>query len=61
MNNGVNETKIVMAHFVSKLILITISYLISIIIFVPLNIVIFHQYAGVRGVISLSLIYFSYS
>ena len=56
-SNGVNEKSIVLAHFVSKMILITISYLLSLVIFVPLNLELFKQYTGVRGVVSLSFLY----
>jgi len=58
-SNGVSETKIVLSHFLSKLLLITISYLVSIAIFVPLNLVLFKEYAGLRGVIALSYLYLS--
>lgn len=56
-SNGVNETKIVLSHFISKLLLITISYIASIVVFVPLNLLLFKEYAGLRGVISLSYLY----
>ena len=36
-NNGVSETKIVLSHFVSQLILLTVSYVVSVAIFLPLN------------------------
>lgn len=55
--NNISETKIVMSHFVSKLILISISYLISTALFIGLNLLIFKEYTGIRGFISLSYIY----
>ncbi len=56
-SNGVSEDKIVLSHFFSKLILITASYIISIVAFVLLNLVLFREYAGIRGVVSLSYLY----
>ena len=56
-NNKVSETKIVMSHFISKLILITVSYFISIGIFIGLNLIVFKEYTGLRGVVSLSYVY----
>lgn len=55
--HGVKDHKVVLSHFVSKLILITASYLVSIVIFVSLNFLIFKEYTGVRGVVSLSYLY----
>ena len=56
-SNGVKEYKIVLSHFLSKLILITISYLVSIGLFVGLNLIIFKEYTGFRGVCSLTYLY----
>ena len=56
-SNNVTEKEIVLAHYVSKLILITGSYLISIFVFVISNLIFFKAYTGYRGVVSLSLVY----
>ena len=56
-SNGVKDYKIVLSHFVSKLILITISYLVSVGVFVVLNLLVFKEYTGLRGVCSLSYLY----
>ena len=56
-SNEVKEKEIVLAHYVSKLILITASYLISIVVFVISNLIFFRAYTGYRGVVSLSLLY----
>ena len=58
-NNGISDWKIVISHFVSKFILITVSYLISIAVFIPLNLLVFNEYTGYRGVISLTYLYIS--
>jgi len=55
--NGVKEEEIVLSHFVSKLILITFSYLASIALLVPLNLIVFREYTGLRGAVSLSYLY----
>ena len=46
-----------MSHFISKLILITVSYFISRGIFIGLNLIVFKEYTGLRGVVSLSYVY----
>jgi len=56
-SNGVKESEIVVSHYISKLILITLSYLASLLVYVPLNIFLFKSYTGYRGVVSLSYIY----
>ena len=56
-NNNVDDSQIVLSHFISKLIMFTISYLASIIVFVSLNLILFNEYAGIRGVVSLFYIY----
>lgn len=58
-SNGVSEKEIVLSHFFSKLLLITVSYLLSVILFMICNLFVFHEYAGLRGVISLSYLYLS--
>lgn len=56
-SNGVKESDIVLSHFVSKLILITASYLASVVVFVVMNLILFRAYTGYRGVVSLSFTY----
>lgn len=56
-NNGVKESEIVLAEYLTKLILITVSYLASILVFVICNLILFNSYTGYRGVISLIFIY----
>lgn len=56
-SNGVKESEVVLAHFVSKILLITISYLVSVIAFVITNLILFKSYAGLRGVISIGFTY----
>lgn len=58
-SNGVSETKIVLSHFLSKLILITLAYMASIVLFIPMNLILFKEYTGVRGFVSLSYLYLS--
>lgn len=55
--NKVKDRDIVLAHFVSQLILITISFLLSISVFVVLNIILFKQIMGVRGIVTLGYLY----
>ena len=43
-NNNVDDSQIVLSHFISKLIMFTISYLASIIVFVSLNLILFNEY-----------------
>lgn len=56
-DNGVSEAKIVLSHFLSKLILLTLSYLVSVVVFVVSNMIVFNSYTGIRGVVSLSYVY----
>jgi len=55
--NGVKDKEIVFSHFVSQVILVTVSYLLSISMFVLLNIILFRQIMGLRGVVALTYIY----
>ena len=55
--NGVKEWKIVLSHLITKLFLVTVSYVSCIIVFVSLNLAIFKEYAGIRGVVSLFYLY----
>ena len=57
ITHGVKDKEIVLAHYVSQLLLITISYLLSVAIFVVLNIVLFSQIMGVRGLVTLTYLY----
>ncbi len=53
----VKDSEIVLAHYVSQVIVFTISYLLSVASFVVLNIVLFRQIMGVRGLVVLAYIY----
>ena len=55
--NNVKDKEIVLAHFVSQVILITVSYALSIAIFAILNILLFRQIMGLRGIVILTYIY----
>lgn len=55
--NGVKDCEIVFSHLVSQILLITVSYLISVALFVVLNIILFKQIMGVRGLVTLVYIY----
>lgn len=54
---GVKDKDIVLAHFVSQIIVISISYLLGVAVFVVLNILLFNQIMGIRGVVSLLYLY----
>lgn len=55
--NGVNDKEIVLSHFAAQTILITFSYILSVAVFVVLNILLFREIMGVRGLIVLLYIY----
>lgn len=55
--NGVKDSEIVFSHLVSQILLVTVSYLVSVALFVVLNIVLFKQIMGVRGLVALTYIY----
>ena len=55
--NGVKDKDIVLSHLVSQILLVTVSYLISLMVFVLLNICLFNLIMGFRGFIVLSYIY----
>ena len=55
--NNVKDKEIVLAHFVSQVILITVSYALSVTVFAMLNILLFRQIMGVRGIVVLTYIY----
>ncbi len=55
--NGVKDNEIVLSHFVAQIILVSISYILSIAVFVLLNILLFNQIMGVRGFVVLLYIY----
>lgn len=54
---GVKDRDIVLAHYVSQLILITVCYLLSVAVLTVLNIVLFSQIMGLRGVVVLTYVY----
>ena len=56
-SNGVKEHEIVLSHFLSKLLLITVSYILSVITFAVANLFVFHEYTGLRGLIALTYVY----
>ena len=55
--NKVKDSEIVLSHFISQIILATISYVLSIAMFVLLNIILFRQIMGIRGFVILFYIY----
>lgn len=55
--NGVKDKEIVLSHFVAQIILVSISYMLSVAVFVLLNILLFNQIMGVRGLVVLLYIY----
>lgn len=55
--NGVSDNDIVLSHFLSQIILITFSFLLSVAVFVVLNIVLFNQVMGLRGLVANLYIY----
>ena len=55
--NGVKDHEIVLSHFVSQIILVTVSYILSVSDLAVLNIVLFKQIMGVRGFVVLLYIY----
>ncbi len=55
--NKVSDSEIVFAHLVSQIILVTVCYLVSVALFVPLNILLFKQIMGVRGFVVLVYLY----
>ena len=56
-SNGVKDSEIVLSHFIAKLILITLAYLASVLVFVALNLVVFKEYTGYRGLVALTYLY----
>lgn len=57
ITRGVKDKHIVLAHFVSQIIVITVSFLLSVAVFVTLNILLFNQIMGLRGVVALLHLY----
>lgn len=55
--NGVKDYQIVLSHLASQIILVTVSYLLSVAFFCVLNILLFRQIMGMRGFVSLIYIY----
>jgi len=55
--NRVKDSQIVLSHLVGQIILISVSYLVSVAIFVLSNILLFKQIMGVRGFVVLTYIY----
>ena len=55
--NSVKDHEIVLAHFVAQVILVTVSYIVGVAFFVLLNILLFRQIMGIRGVVALLYIY----
>ena len=55
--NKVKDGEIVLSHFVSQIILVLVSYLLSIACFVVLNILLFKQIMGLRGFVALTYIF----
>lgn len=57
VTRGVKDRDIVLAHFASQVIVITVCYLLSIAVFVTLNVLLFNQIMGIRGVVALLYLY----
>lgn len=55
--NGVKDHEIVLSHFVAQVLLVTLSYILSVAVLVVLNILMFKQIMGVRGFVVLLYIY----
>lgn len=55
--NKVKDSEIVLAHLVSQIVLVTVCYLVSVAVFVPLNILLFKQIMGLRGFVTLVYLY----
>jgi len=55
--NKVKDREIILSHFAAQLILITVSYILSVAVFVILNILLFRQIMGVRGFVVLLYVY----
>jgi len=55
--NKVKDSEIVFSHLVSQIIVVSVSYFISVAIFVLLNILLFRQIMGVRGFVVLIYVY----
>lgn len=55
--NKVKDSEIVLAHLTSQIILVTVCYLVSVALFVPLNILLFKQIMGLRGFVALVYLY----
>ena len=55
--NKVKDHEIVLSHFVAQVILVTISYVLSVAVFVLLNILLFRQIMGIRGFVVLIYLY----
>ena len=55
--NKVKDADIVLSHYVAQIILVSISYVLSVAFFVLLNILLFKQIMGVRGFVVLLYIY----
>jgi len=53
----VKDHEIVLSHFVAQVILVTISYVLSVAVFVLLNILLFRQIMGVRGLVVILYLY----
>ena len=60
VTRGVKDRDIVLAHFASQVIVITVCYLLSIAVFVTLNVLLFNQIMGIRGVVALLYLYLLY-
>ena len=55
--NKVKDKEIVFSHLVAQVILVSLSYFISVAMFVILNILLFRQVMGIRGFVALTYIY----
>ena len=55
--NNVKDSEIVLSHFASQVIVVSVSYFISVALFAILNILLFRQIMGVRGIVAISYVY----
>lgn len=55
--NKVSDSNIVLSHLLANVCLVSVSYLVSVAIFVISNIILFNQIMGIRGFVVLSYLY----
>ena len=55
--NQVKDHEIVLSHLVAQILLVLVSYMLSVAVFVILNILLFNQIMGIRGFVALTYIF----